>query len=151
MPVIKQKSFLDSNVVLYVVSGDASKADRAKALSKTSPLISAQVLNEVTHVCVRKLKMSWDEIRQFLELVRSFCKVVPLTEEMHDRVRWIAEHHQLSFYDSCTVTAAAGSNCLTLYSKNMNHGQTFVGSVTIRNPFTRAHPSFTPTVLSPAL
>ncbi|CAM3861311.1 putative nucleic acid-binding protein [Kerstersia gyiorum] len=135
MPVTKQKSFLDSNVVLYLLSGDASKADRAEALLKTSPLISVQVLNEVTHVCVRKLKMSWDEIRQFLELVRSFCKVVPLTEKIHDRARWIAEHHQLSFYDSCIVAAAAGSSCLTLYSEDMNHGQTFEENVTIQNPF----------------
>lgn len=33
MPVIKQKSFLDNNVVLYLLSDDASKADRAEEMS----------------------------------------------------------------------------------------------------------------------
>lgn len=74
MPATKHKNFLDSNVVLNLLSGEESKADRAEALLKTSPLISVQVLNEVTHVCLRKLKMNWDEIKQFLELVRGSAR-----------------------------------------------------------------------------
>jgi len=135
MGAIKHKGFLDSNVVLYLLSADTAKADSAEALLKTQPVISVQVLNEVTHVCVRKLKMSWDEIAQFLDLVRSFCKVVPLTVATHDRARQIAERHRLSFYDSCIVAAAADAGCLTLYSEDMNHGQILEDSLAIRNPF----------------
>lgn len=131
----KHQGFLDSNVVLYLLSGDAVKADQAEALLKTHPVISVQVLNEVTHVCVRKLRMGWDEIAQFLELVRSFCKVVPLTAEIHDRARWVAERHQLSFYDACIVAAAIDAGCQTLYSEDMNHGQILEESLTLRNPF----------------
>lgn len=136
MRVAKSKSFIDSNVVLYLLSDDAVKADNAEGLLKAQPIISVQVLNEVTNVCVRKLKMGWDEIAQFLELVRSFCKVVPLTEEVHDRARLIAERHQLSFYDACIVSAAATAGCQMLYSEDMNHGQILEDSLTIRNPFT---------------
>ncbi|RTS98450.1 PIN domain-containing protein [Pseudomonas aeruginosa] len=134
-PVAKFKHFLDSNVVLYLLSSDADKADNAEALLKASPVISVQVLNEVTNVCLRKLQMSWDEIAQFLELVRSFCRVVPLTETIHDQARWVAEQHRLSFYDACIVAAAAAANCSTLYSEDMNHGQILEDSLTIRNPF----------------
>lgn len=135
MPVAKFKHFLDSNVVLYLLSADAAKADSAEALLKTYPVISVQVLNEVTNVCQRKLQMSWDEVAQFLELVRSFCRVVPLTETIHDQARWMAEQHRLSFYDACIVAAAASANCSTLYSEDMNHGQILEDSLTIRNPF----------------
>ena len=135
MGATKHKGFLDSNVVLYLLSDDAAKADSAEALLKTQPVISVQVLNEVTHVCVRKLKMNWDEVAQFLDLVRSFCKVVPLTVATHDRARQIAERHRLSFYDSCIVAAAADAGCLTLYSEDMNHGQILEDSLAIRNPF----------------
>jgi len=131
----KHKGFLDSNVVLYLLSDDSSKADSAEALLKTHPVISVQVLNEVTHVCIRKLKMGWDEVAQFLDLVRSFCKVVPLTIGTHDRARQIAERHRLSFYDSCIVAAAADAGCLILYSEDMSHGQILEDSLTIRNPF----------------
>ncbi|MFT0546194.1 PIN domain-containing protein [Allopusillimonas ginsengisoli] len=135
MRVTKFKHFMDSNVVLYLLSEDSAKADKAESLLKAGPVISVQVLNEVTNVCVRKLKMGWDEIAQFLELVRGFCKVVPLTEAVHDQARLIAERHKLSFYDSCIVAAAAAAGCQTLYSEDMNHGQILEDSLTIWNPF----------------
>jgi predicted nucleic acid-binding protein len=50
------KPFIDSNVVLYLLSGDAAKADQAQAILASGAVISVQVLNEVTSVCQRKLK-----------------------------------------------------------------------------------------------
>jgi len=135
MSAIKFAHFLDSNVVLYLLSGDAAKADRTETLLKAGPVISVQVLNEVTHVCRRKLMMSWEEITQFLELVRFFCKVVPLTETIHDDAHSIAERCTLSFYDSCIVAAAVAAGCQTLYSEDMNHGQIPEGGLSLRNPF----------------
>src|SRR3546814_13900427 len=82
-----------------------------------------------------KLTMNWDEIAQCLELVRGFCKVVPLTETIHDQAILIAERHKLSFYDACIVAAATAAGCQTLYSEDMNHGQILEDSLTLRNPF----------------
>ena len=130
-------SFLDSNVVLYLLSAESAKAGSAEALLKTGPVISVQVLNEVTHVCIRKLHMGWDDVEQFLALVRSFCHVVPLTEDIHDLARQIAPRNGLSFYDACIVAAATASGCTTLYTEDMNHGQA-IGSLTLCNPFKAA-------------
>ncbi|MDR0274449.1 MAG: PIN domain-containing protein [Burkholderiaceae bacterium] len=135
MPVTNSSCFLDSNVLLYLLSGDAAKADRVEQLLKTRPVISVQVLNEVTHVCRRKLGMGWQEIAGFLELVRRLCKVVPLTEAIHDQGRVMAERHRMAFYDACIAAAAAMAGCQTLYSEDMNDGQALEGSLTIRNPF----------------
>jgi len=52
-------------------------------------VISVQVFNQVTHVCRRKIAMSWSEIDQFLALVRGFCTLVPLTEATYDEAAWI--------------------------------------------------------------
>ncbi len=131
----KFKYFLDSNVVLYLLSGDSAKADKVENLLVGGPVISVQVLNEVTHVCRRKLRMNWDEITQFLELIRKFCKVVPLTEAVHDSARLIAERHKLSFYDACIVAAAAETGCQVLYSEDMNHGQRLEDGLSLQNPF----------------
>lgn len=131
------KAFLDSNVVLYLLSADSGKAGQAEALLTSGPVISVQVLNEVTHVCVRKLGMEWDAVGSFLDLVRSFCSVIPLTEEVHDLAREMAARHRLSFYDACIVAAATAAGCHTLYSEDMNHGQA-MGSLTLRNPFRAA-------------
>ena len=49
--------FFDTNVLLYVVSNDAAKADRAEALVRQGGGISVQVLNEATNVMRRKLRL----------------------------------------------------------------------------------------------
>lgn len=131
----ESRAFLDSNVVLYLLSEDATRADAAEALLKTRPVISVQVLNEVTSVCRRKLKMAWNEIAQFLDPLRYFCEVVPLTVEVHDSARRIAERHRLSFYDACIVAAAVTANCGTLYSEDLNRDQVMENNLTVRNPF----------------
>ena len=126
---------IDSNVVLYLLSGDGAKADRAEALLQRKPVISVQVLNEVTNVCRRKLGMDWQEIDGFLELVRSFCKVVPLTLDVHDCARALAQRHCLSFYDACIVAAALVAKCRALYTEDMQHGLVVEESLVLRNPF----------------
>ncbi len=125
--------FLDSNVVLYLLSKD--KADSVEALLRAKPIISVQVLNEVMHVCVRKLAMTWDEVAQFLGLVRSFCTVIPLTEAIHDQARLFAHNHKLSFYDASIVAAAVSSGCHTLYTEDLNHGQRIGDGLKTINPF----------------
>ena len=55
------KPFLDSNNVFYLLSGDAAKADHAQILLEAGGVISVQVLNEVTSVCLRKVKLPWQE------------------------------------------------------------------------------------------
>ena len=136
MRVTKFKHFMDSNVVLYLLSEDSAKADKAESLLKAGPVISVQVLNEVTNVCARKLKMGWDEIAQFLELVRGFCKVVPLTETIHDQGRTISARYQLPFYDACIVAAAADAGCHTLYTEDMHNGLRLPDQqISVKNPF----------------
>jgi predicted nucleic acid-binding protein len=56
------ETFVDTNVLLYLLSGDASKADRAETLVGAGGVISVQVLNEFASVASRKLGMSWAEI-----------------------------------------------------------------------------------------
>ena len=46
MPV----SFFDTNILIYLASGDASKADRAEATIAGGGSISVQVLNELANV-----------------------------------------------------------------------------------------------------
>lgn len=127
--------FVDSNVVLYLLSSDPGKADQAQALLRRRPWISVQVLNEVTHVCRRKLHMGWEEIDEFLLLIRWFCKVTPLTEAMHDHARLLAQQHGFSFYDACIVAAAMATKCHLLFSEDMQDGRQLSDGLLICNPF----------------
>ena len=57
------RPFFDTNVLLYLLSEDIGKADRAEALIGMGGILSVQVLNEFASVASRKLKMSYSEIR----------------------------------------------------------------------------------------
>ena len=126
--------FLDSNVILYLLSADARKADKAEALLAQQPCISVQVLNEVTSVCRRKLGMPWPEVQDLLLAVKASCMVLPLTVDTHAQAVSIAHQHQLSFYDAHIVATAIQSGASTLMSEDMHEGLV-VGPIKIQNPF----------------
>jgi len=127
-------AFIDSNVILYLLSGDAAKADRAEAVLNKGGIISVQVLNKVTSVCQRKLKMNWEEIDAVLLAVKAACDVVPLTAESHEKAVQIAKRYQLSFYDAHICAAAILSGAKTLLSEDMQSGLKIDG-MAIKNPF----------------
>ena len=132
------KAFIDSNVILYLLSTDTKKAEAAEAILLTGGLISVQVLNEIANVAVRKLGMSWTEINQFLAPLRSLCTVEPLTVETHDRGREVAERYGLSVYDSMIVAAALLAECTVLHSEDMQDGLLVDKQLRIANPFESA-------------
>jgi predicted nucleic acid-binding protein len=128
--------FLDTNVLLHLLSTDTGKANRAEALVEAGGVISVQVLNEFVSVATRKLAMQMTEIREILTAVRASCVIVPLSLATHDLALDLAERFRVSFYDSLILAAAELAQCRTVYSEDMQHGQKIAG-VTIRNPFVR--------------
>lgn len=133
MPV--PKVFIDTNILLYLLSADPEKADRAEIIVQTGGLISVQVLNEMANVARRKLSMPWIEINEVLSLIRSLCQTAPLTIETHDRGRLVAEQYGLGVYDAMIVAAALLGGCETLYSEDMQHGLMIDRQLRICNPF----------------
>ena len=129
------KTFMDTNVLLYLVSSDAAKADKAESLLRLDPVISVQVLNETVNVLRRKMRMNWPDITEFLDLIRSFCTVEPLTIATFERGVLISQKYMLSFYDSLIVSAALLSGCDVLYSEDMQDGLFVENELRIRNPF----------------
>ena len=133
-------SFFDTNVLLYLLSGDTAKADRAEAVLARGGTISVQVLNEFASVASRKLGLSYPEIREVLEPVRAVCAVEPIALETHDLGLQIAERYGFSLYDALIVAAALRAGCRTLYSEDLQDGQSIDGRLVVHNPFA-ARPS----------
>jgi predicted nucleic acid-binding protein len=135
MSEAKARAFIDSHIALYLLSGDAIKADRAEAVIAAGGVISVQVLNEVTSVMRRKLGMTWAETDEVLAGLRAACAVEPLTIETHDTGRHLAERYGLSVYDAMIVSAGMLAGCDRLYSEDMQHGLLMEGQLRICNPF----------------
>lgn len=129
------EAFFDTNVLLYLLSADDGKADRAEAVMAGGGVISVQVLNEFAAVSARKLQMTWAEIVDVLTQVRALCRVVPLTTETHDAALRLAARRQLSVYDACIVASALEAGCSILYSQDMQHGQLFDKRLKVVDPF----------------
>jgi len=129
------KPFFDTNVLLYLLSEDNAKADRAEAIIAAGGIISVQVLNEFASVAFRKLGMSYAEIRDMLGMMRAVCQIRALTVDTHERGLDIAERFGFSLYDSMIVSSAVESGCTVLYSEDMQHGQEVDGQLVVINPF----------------
>jgi predicted nucleic acid-binding protein len=128
-------AFLDTNVLIYLLSADAKKANQAEAIVHQGGLISVQVLNELANVARRKLDMPWREVNEVLGLIRSLCSVEPLTVESHDTGRRVAERYKLSVYDAMIVASALLAGCDILYSEDMHDGLLVEEQLRIINPF----------------
>ena len=127
--------FFDTNVVIYLLSEDAAKADRAEELLAAGGRVSVQVLNEFAAVASRKLGMGWKDIGEILTQVRAVCPVEPLTIETHEQGLAIAARYGLGVYDAMIVASALLAGCKALYSEDLQHGQIFERQLTVHNPF----------------
>jgi predicted nucleic acid-binding protein len=128
-------SFFDTNILVYLASRDPMKADRVEEMIERGGSISVQVLNELSNVARRKMRLSWSETYSFLSKIRGLLEVHPITVEVHETGLGLAERHGLSIYDAMIVASALESGCDTLWSEDMQDGLSINRRVRITNPF----------------
>jgi len=128
-------SFFDSNVLLYIASGEPTKADKAEQILAQGGSISVQVLNEIANVARRKMRLGWNETHEFLSLVRGLLIVHPVTVETHEDGLALAERYDLSTHDAMIAAAAMRAECETLWSEDMQHGMLLDGRLRVVDPF----------------
>src|ERR1700742_220967 len=105
------EAFFDSNVLLYMASGEAEKARQARTLLEAGGVISVQVLNEFANVCLVKFKKPLFEVRATLRGISEFCIVKPLDVATHERALDVAERYRFGIYDSLIVASALQAGC----------------------------------------
>ena len=135
MPVSAGAAFLDTNVLVYVASGDAAKADRAEAILADGGAISVQVLNELANVARRKMRMSWADTHALLDMLRGLLTVHPVALETHEAGLRLAERYGFAIHDAMIVASALDAGCDKLWSQDMQHGMTLDEGLQIVNPF----------------
>jgi predicted nucleic acid-binding protein len=128
-------AFFDTNVLLYLMSADETKANRAEQCLAQGGVISVQVLNEFTSVASRKLNLSYAEIRDFLTNIRAMVPVEPLSLATHDLALALADRYGFSFYDALIVSSALLAGCECLYTEDLQHGQIIEQRLIVNNPF----------------
>jgi len=133
------KAFFDTNVLIYAVAEGDPRSTQAEELLASGGVLSVQVLNEFVAVARRKVRMSWKDVKEALDV---FCVLCPsplaITIEMHEAALRIAEMRGYNIYDALVVAAALEAGCATLYSEDLRDGETIDGQLTIRNPFAKS-------------
>jgi predicted nucleic acid-binding protein len=135
--------FIDSNIWLYALIESAKPDPRAAAAraliaAQIRPVISTQVIREVSVNLLRKAGVTEPAIR---ELVRSWyadCLVTDISEAQFLHASRLREQLSVSYWDSLIVAAALDAGCAVLYSEDLQHGQMVAGQMTIVNPFRTA-------------
>jgi predicted nucleic acid-binding protein len=127
-------NFYDTNILVYLASGNSAKAGAAERAISLGGTISVQVLNEFAHVSRRKMGFSWAEVHSFLATIRGALTVVPMTIAIHELGLELAERYGFSLYDAMIVAAALASGCDTLFTEDLQDGLN-VADLVVVNPF----------------
>ena len=127
--------FLDSNILLYAIGNDNYKKSLSIELIKKTPVITVQVLNEISNIMIRKLKLSYQDIHRIIDFIIRKCIIKSIDIITIRKALNISEKYKYSYYDSLIISSALENNCNILYTEDMHHGQNIENILKIINPF----------------
>ena len=130
---------IDTNVLVYFVDGrnrakqSIARTVIADAIGNPEYVMSLQVLNEFANVSLKKLGMTEDEVRQYIEAFQRM-RIVFQQSGWTVRALEIRKQYGLQFYDSLLLAAAEASGCDEFWTEDLNDGQMYCG-IKVVNPF----------------
>ena len=134
------KSFVDSNVLIYAYDADAGVKRTAAAAvlrelwDRRSGVLSTQVLHEFYVNVTRKIAapLSKSSARAVVDAYAPWC--VNTTPAETSAAFRIEDEARISFWDGLIVAAARKAGAVRILSEDLNAGQTIAG-IRIENPF----------------
>lgn len=137
--IASSEVFLDTNILLYAALGRehaGHRWERAREIVLSEDYCtSGQVLTEFYTNATRKgaTPLTPDKAREWVRIV-AMKPCQPVTPEVVLAGIDHARRYQLSYWDGAIIAAAERLGAKTVYSEDLNHGQTY-GSVRVVNPF----------------
>lgn len=136
MRLTSDKIFVDSNVLLYLLSDDERKKGIAKNILKNAPFISTQVISENVNVLIKKFKLlTLQQIKEHTKILSDYCLVSSITPSTIDTAFTLKEKYGYQWYDCTILSAAILNDCTILFSEDMQHEQLVNNQLRIVNPF----------------
>ena len=128
--------FIDTNVVLYALGTEEPKRTIAQGALNSFSVISVQVLSEASHILHRKQGIPKTDVVLQLGTIEALVdRIVPLNKATVQLSWRLWQRYHFSWFDSLIVAAALDSDCTTLYTEDLQHGQIIGERLTIINPF----------------
>ena len=130
-----EKTFLDSNILIYLIDKDEAKKAKVESLLNPQFVISTQVIAENVNACLKKLKLPQEKSFHHGNFLLTHFQVIPVAARFFPIAFELALTYQFSFWDSLIVASALESECEILFSEDMHDGLRVKGKLTILNPF----------------
>lgn len=135
--------FWDSNLWVYLFVQSENPDDIRKRARLIQILaeqegkihISAQVVNELSNVLLKKYKQEEDFVKRCIEGLKQIAFIHSLSTKTSLNALSLRKQYSLSWYDSLIVSAALQAQCTQLLSEDMHHELVIEGKLQIRNPF----------------
>ena len=134
-----ERAFIDTNVLVYADDADAlhkqakARAVIRDALNGQRGVLSTQVLQEFFVLSTKRLGVTAEHARHKIDHLHQFDVVQVSSDHIYDAID-IHRLNSLSFLDALIVSVARAAGCATLFTEDLNHGQTIAG-VHVVNPF----------------
>jgi predicted nucleic acid-binding protein len=131
--------FFDTNIFVYAVSmaeEDQEKRKIARALLADEDFaLSLQVVQEFINTCSNKTRLgqSREAIAESVDLLFAYPCHSPSPVLVRHAFS-LQGRYKISYWDAAILAAAIELGCATLYTEDLNHGQTYE-SVQVINPF----------------
>jgi predicted nucleic acid-binding protein len=139
------RAFLDTNIFIYAAGQEGgAKSSIAEQLidnmiDRGTGVISYQVVQEFLNVALKKFvhPLTDEQARLFISTTFRPMLAVQSSLGLYGEALAVSSRHQLSWYDSLIIAAAAEARCSVLYTEDLQHGAKIAG-VRIENPFRKA-------------
>ena len=132
---MNERTFCDSNVLLYLFDQDVAKKRVATDILKGGTIIHPQVICEVANVLKRRFKLDKKSVVEAVKDMMTFCDCVPATEETLKSAFKLIDRYDFQFFDAIIVAGALESDCTILYSEDMHYNLLVEKQLRILNPF----------------
>jgi len=135
---MKDKIFLDSNILIYCYSNneiDKQKIARSIFENTKDIYISSQVINAVTNILLKKLKLTTTDVVNTILQISALVTTFSFHINTQLEALKLKEKYNLQFYDALIIATAIENNCTVLYSEDMQDGLIINNTITIKNPF----------------
>ena len=135
---MRDKIFIDSNILVYAVSKNSPKYEIVKQLliqNVGKIIITSQVINEFINICIKKgILPPGDAFKNADEFMETF-EFSMITKSNIRLAMTVKMRYKYSYRDSLIIASALENDCSILHSENMQHGQIIEGRLKIINPF----------------
>lgn len=133
------KHFIDTNIWLYRLFDDlrieATERNRKRTIAiaiteKASPIVSTQVINEISSNLLKKEKFDEEQIKSVIRSLYNRCQVIESNLTIFENASDLRSQYYLSFWDSLIVASALFAGATILYSEDMQDGLVIANQLT---------------------